>query len=97
MNQTMFVIVQATTTLDLYRVGADIEQGIDWDFDTDSSSSSDDDDDKTYTATRGKCPRKPTSRPGSSKHLRRGKGGTGGRRRQDQCGPDGPRPGGSSR
>ncbi len=35
--------VQAKTTLDLYRVGVDIENGIDWDWDTDESDADDDD------------------------------------------------------
>ena len=78
MNQTMFVIVQATTTLDLYRVGADIEQGINWDYDTDSDVDDDDDRDETFNATGGRCKRK--SRPGSSKRVRRGEGRDGGSR-----------------
>ena len=70
----MFVIVQATTTLDLYRVGADIEQGINWDYDTDSDVDDDDDRDETFNPG-GRCKRKSTSRPGSSK---RGEGRDGG-------------------
>jgi hypothetical protein len=39
-NPTM--IVQAKTTLDLYRVGVDIENGIEWTWDTDSDLDDDD-------------------------------------------------------
>ena len=64
-NPMMIVIVQATTTLDLYRVGADIELGFDWWWDTHSDVEDDDDKDKTYNEPR----------PGSSK---RGEGRDGG-------------------
>ena len=40
MNPTM--TVQAKTTLDLYRVGVDIENGIEWTWDTDSDLDDDD-------------------------------------------------------
>ena len=70
----MFVIVQATTTLDLYRVGADIEQGINWDYDTDSDVDDDDDKDETFNASGGKS----TSRRRPSKRPRRGEASRGG-------------------
>jgi hypothetical protein len=79
-NPTM--IVQAKTTLDLYRVGVDIENGINWDWDTDSDA---DDDDcrrdpcyklkKSGERKRGKPER--ASRTGSSNRTRRNQGGGG--------------------
>jgi hypothetical protein len=53
--------VQAKTTLDLYRVGVDIEKGIDWDWDTDESDADDDD-----------CRRDPSYQPKKSGERKRG-------------------------
>jgi len=58
-NPTM--TVQAKTTLDLYRVGVDIEKGIDWDWDTDESDADDDD-----------CRRDPSYQPKKSGERKRG-------------------------
>jgi hypothetical protein len=73
-NPTM--IVQAKTTLDLYRVGVDIENGINWDWDT--YSDADDDDglqDPSYQLKKSRDKPERASRTGSSNCIRRSQGG----------------------